>query len=83
MLRNKSIFQISTLICLSSISICNLLIDLPTYYDFVDGSGFLTYSYISHLIVFNLFVIAKENVSALAFNFFPQEIDVSLNKYLF
>jgi hypothetical protein len=25
MLRNKSIFQISTLICLSSISICNLL----------------------------------------------------------
>jgi hypothetical protein len=30
-LRNKSIFQISTLICLSSISICNLLIDLPTY----------------------------------------------------
>jgi hypothetical protein len=32
MLRNKSIFQISTLICLSSISICNLLIDLPSYY---------------------------------------------------
>jgi hypothetical protein len=31
MLRNKSIFQISTLICLSSISICNLLIDLPSY----------------------------------------------------
>jgi hypothetical protein len=30
-LRNKSIFQISTLICLSSISICNLLIDLPSY----------------------------------------------------
>jgi hypothetical protein len=30
-LRNKSIFQMSTLICLSSISICNLLIDLPTY----------------------------------------------------
>jgi hypothetical protein len=29
MLRNKSIFQISTLICLSSISIRNLLIDLP------------------------------------------------------
>jgi hypothetical protein len=28
MLRNKSIFQISTFICLSSISICNLLIDL-------------------------------------------------------
>jgi hypothetical protein len=26
----KSIFQISTLICLSFISICNLLIDLPT-----------------------------------------------------
>jgi hypothetical protein len=25
------IFQISTLICLSSISICNLLIDLPSY----------------------------------------------------
>jgi hypothetical protein len=25
MLRNKSIFQISTLVCLSSISICNLL----------------------------------------------------------
>jgi hypothetical protein len=32
MLRNKSVFQISTLICLSSISICNLLIDLPLYY---------------------------------------------------
>jgi hypothetical protein len=31
MLRNKSIFQISTLLCLSSISICNLLIDLPSY----------------------------------------------------
>jgi hypothetical protein len=31
MLRNKSIFQISTLICLCSISICNLLIDLPSY----------------------------------------------------
>jgi hypothetical protein len=31
MLRNKSIFQISTLVCLSSISICNLLIDLATY----------------------------------------------------
>jgi hypothetical protein len=31
MLRNKSIFQISTLIYLSSISICNLLIDLPSY----------------------------------------------------
>jgi hypothetical protein len=31
MLRNKRIFQISTLICLSSISICNLLIDLPTH----------------------------------------------------
>jgi hypothetical protein len=31
MLRNESIFQNSTLICLSSISICNLLIDLPTY----------------------------------------------------
>jgi hypothetical protein len=29
-LRNKSIFQIRTLVCLSSISICNLLIDLPT-----------------------------------------------------
>jgi hypothetical protein len=28
-LRNRSIFQISTLVCLSSISICNLLIDLP------------------------------------------------------
>jgi hypothetical protein len=28
MLRNKSIFQIGTLICLTSISICNLLIDL-------------------------------------------------------
>jgi hypothetical protein len=32
MLRNKSIFQISTLICLSSISICNLLIDLASYF---------------------------------------------------
>jgi hypothetical protein len=31
MLRNNIIFQISTLVCLSSISICNLLIDLPTY----------------------------------------------------
>jgi hypothetical protein len=31
MLRNKSIFQISTLICLSSISICNLHIDLLMY----------------------------------------------------
>jgi hypothetical protein len=31
MLRNKSIFQISTLLCLSSISICNLRIDLPMY----------------------------------------------------
>jgi hypothetical protein len=31
MLRNKSIFHISTLIWLNSISICNLLIDLPTY----------------------------------------------------
>jgi hypothetical protein len=29
MLRNKSIFQISILVCLSSTSICNLLIDLP------------------------------------------------------
>jgi hypothetical protein len=33
MLRNKSIFQISTLVCLCSISICNLLIDLPTYFN--------------------------------------------------
>jgi hypothetical protein len=32
MLKNRSIFQISTLVCLSSISICNLLIDWPTYY---------------------------------------------------
>jgi hypothetical protein len=31
MLRNKSIFQISTLDYSSSISICNLLIDLPSY----------------------------------------------------
>jgi hypothetical protein len=31
MLRNKSIFQISTLVCLISISICNLLIDLSSY----------------------------------------------------
>jgi hypothetical protein len=31
MLRNKSIFQISTLVCLSCISISNLLIDLSTY----------------------------------------------------
>jgi hypothetical protein len=31
MLRNKSNFQISTLVCLSSIYICNLLIDLPAY----------------------------------------------------
>jgi transposase len=31
MLRNKSIFEISTHICLSYISICNLLIDLPSY----------------------------------------------------
>jgi hypothetical protein len=31
MLRNRSIFQISTLICLNSRSICNLLIDLSTY----------------------------------------------------
>jgi hypothetical protein len=31
MLRNKSIFQISNLVCLISISICNSLIDLPTY----------------------------------------------------
>jgi hypothetical protein len=31
MLRDKSIFQISTLICLSSMSICNLHIDLPSY----------------------------------------------------
>jgi hypothetical protein len=30
-LRNKSIFQISSLICLSSISICKLLIDLLKY----------------------------------------------------
>jgi hypothetical protein len=35
MLRNKSIFQISTLVCLSSISICNLLIDLHTYKEIV------------------------------------------------
>jgi hypothetical protein len=27
---NKSIFQISTLVCLSSVSICNLLIELPS-----------------------------------------------------
>jgi hypothetical protein len=33
MLRNKSIFQISTLICLNSISICNLRIELPSYND--------------------------------------------------
>jgi hypothetical protein len=32
MLRNKSILQISTLICLSSISNCNLLIDSPSYF---------------------------------------------------
>jgi hypothetical protein len=31
MFRIKSIFQISILICLSSISICNLLTDLPSY----------------------------------------------------
>jgi hypothetical protein len=31
MLRNESIFQISTFICVSSTSICNLLIDWPTY----------------------------------------------------
>jgi hypothetical protein len=31
MLRHKSIFQISTIICLSSISICNLLIDLDQH----------------------------------------------------
>jgi hypothetical protein len=31
MLKNKSIFQISTLVCLSSVSICNLLIELLTY----------------------------------------------------
>jgi hypothetical protein len=31
MLRNKSVFQISTLVCFSSISICKLLIDLPSY----------------------------------------------------
>jgi hypothetical protein len=30
MMRNKSVFQISTLVCLSYISICNLLTDLPT-----------------------------------------------------
>jgi hypothetical protein len=29
--KEKSIFQISTLICLSSVSICNLLTDLPSY----------------------------------------------------
>jgi hypothetical protein len=39
MFRNKSIFQISTLICLSSISICNLLIDLPTYIPQTEGRG--------------------------------------------
>jgi hypothetical protein len=39
MLRNKSNFQISTPICLSSISICNLLIDLPSY-DFSDHRWF-------------------------------------------
>jgi hypothetical protein len=37
-LRNKSIFQISTLVYFSSISICNLLIDLPSYV----GSDVLT-----------------------------------------
>jgi hypothetical protein len=31
MLRNKSIFQISTIVCSRSISICNLLIDLSLY----------------------------------------------------
>jgi hypothetical protein len=31
MLRNKGLFQISTLVCLISISICNLFIDLPMY----------------------------------------------------
>jgi hypothetical protein len=32
MSRKKDIFQICTLICLSSISICILFIDLPTYF---------------------------------------------------
>jgi hypothetical protein len=32
MLRNRSIFQISTLVCLSPVSICNLFIDLTSYF---------------------------------------------------
>jgi hypothetical protein len=39
MLRNKSIFEISTLVCLSSVSICNLLIDLPMYVESNTGEG--------------------------------------------
>jgi hypothetical protein len=39
MLRNKSIFQISTLIGLTSISVCNLLIDLPAYIKGVSEQG--------------------------------------------
>jgi hypothetical protein len=36
MLRNKSIFQISTLACLSSISICNWLIVLSSYFKYTE-----------------------------------------------
>jgi hypothetical protein len=36
MLRNKSIFQIIALICLSSISICNYLIDLLSYFHILE-----------------------------------------------
>jgi hypothetical protein len=49
MLRSKSIFQISTLICLSSISICNLLIDLPSYYRFQHEKQLLLESHMSSL----------------------------------
>jgi hypothetical protein len=49
MLRNKSIFQVSTLTCLSSISICNLLIDLASYMFYVLNAGKTGYTYILRL----------------------------------
>jgi hypothetical protein len=58
MLSNKNIFQISTtLVCLSSISICNLLIDSPMYY-----RSYNTYM-ISH---FNTVFVSSINVNSVS-----------------
>jgi hypothetical protein len=66
MLRNKSIFQISTLICLSSISICNLLIDLPSYnrYNVTNIYIALIHTYV-HTVCYSLVVNAMIGIHSL------------------